>query len=77
MLFSFMGYHAKIIEAYHNGDKLIIRQSPLLKFDDYDKAPIDVFVRYMASEAVGDTKEFPQKKAEETQQIQDSQYYRI
>lgn len=59
MLFSFMGHHAKIIEAYHDGANLIVRQSRLFEFDSYETAPIDLFVRYLASEAVGDTTKFP------------------
>jgi hypothetical protein len=64
MLFYFMGHHAKNIVAYHDGAKLVVRQSPVFEFDSYETAPIDLFVRYMVSEPVGDTKEFPPEKLE-------------
>jgi hypothetical protein len=72
MLFSFMGHHAKIIEAYHDGEKLIVRQSRLFEFDNYETAPIDLFVRYMASKAVGNTRVYSRQNLVETQQTRDT-----
>ncbi|QKX56775.1 uncharacterized protein TRUGW13939_03882 [Talaromyces rugulosus] len=53
MVFSFMGYYARIIQAYHNGDKLIIHKSRAFEFRDAETAPTALFVRYMSSTPVG------------------------
>lgn len=55
MVFSFMGYHARIIQAYHNGDDLIIHKSRVFEFRDIETAPTDLFIRYMSSRPVGRT----------------------
>jgi hypothetical protein len=55
MVFSFMGYYARIIQAYHNGDELIIHKSRVFEFRDHKTAPTDLFVRYMSSTPVGTT----------------------
>jgi hypothetical protein len=50
-----MGYYARIIQAYHNGDELIIHKSRVFEFRDHKTAPTGLFVRYMSSTPVGTT----------------------
>lgn len=66
-----MKYRARIIEAYHDGERLVVRQSRVFKFENTESAPFELFERYMACDPVGYTKKFPGSKTVEKQQIAD------
>lgn len=61
MVFSFMGSpsRGRILQAYHDGYRLIIRKSQLLDFSTYDADIFNLFLRHLASVPVGNTEEFP------------------
>ncbi|PWY76151.1 hypothetical protein BO94DRAFT_589003 [Aspergillus sclerotioniger CBS 115572] len=45
--------HGRIIQSHHDGQKMILQYSSLMSFEDIDKAPTSLFVRYGASSPVG------------------------
>jgi hypothetical protein len=51
-------------------EALILRKSRLFEFRDFETAPTDLFVRYLANEPVGNTKQLLTSKATEGQQLQ-------
>jgi hypothetical protein len=56
MIISFMGpQHGRIIQAHHDGEKLVIRYSPLYSFVYRDKAPFEFFLRCCLNEPIGVT----------------------
>lgn len=51
MLFSFVTpRHGRIILAHNDGQKLVVRMSPLYPFFPQDKDSLPLFTRYLASE---------------------------
>lgn len=59
MVFSFMGgKKGRILKAHFNHQELVIRKTQLYDFSTSEKAklPIELFLQYMASDMVGDTK---------------------
>lgn len=59
MVFSFMGRQARIIQAYHDGQELVIRKSQLFTFQDSTTNPMNLLARYVANRPVGETQQFP------------------
>lgn len=62
MIFSFMGEHnGRILQAHFDGEELVVRKLQLCDFSTKEKAQdnIQLFLRYMASEPVGDTRSLP------------------
>lgn len=61
MVFSFMGSpsRGRILQAYHDGNCLIIRKSQLLDFSTYNEDLFNLFLLHLASVPVGNTEEFP------------------
>jgi hypothetical protein len=45
--------HARIIQASFDGENLVLQYSQLWSFVDDDTAPVELFVRYNISQAVG------------------------
>ncbi|OJJ45041.1 hypothetical protein ASPZODRAFT_70613 [Penicilliopsis zonata CBS 506.65] len=59
MVISIMaGMKARVLQAHYNYQGLVIRKSQMISFPTVDEAlpNIDLFLRFMASECVGDTK---------------------
>jgi hypothetical protein len=52
---SMIGTKGRILQAYYDGDKLYIQYSKLYEFKHYDKDNIDLFLRWMMTEPIGDT----------------------
>ncbi|OJJ29742.1 hypothetical protein ASPWEDRAFT_32980 [Aspergillus wentii DTO 134E9] len=50
-----------VIPAYHDGQNLLLRKSPLFDFSRYEIAPFDLFVRHLASEPVEEIRMFPKQ----------------
>jgi hypothetical protein len=44
---------ARIIQAHHDGEKLVLQYSPLMSFENKETAPTSLFVRYLASMPIG------------------------
>lgn len=67
MVLSFMGRPSRgqILQAYHDGHRLIIRKSQLLDFSTYDTDLFNLFLRHLASVPVGNTEEFPPRSETE------------
>lgn len=45
--------HARIIQAHHDGEKLVLQYSPLMSFENRETAPTSLFVRYLSSLPIG------------------------
>lgn len=59
-MFSFMGPdQARVLQAYFDGQKLILHKTKLYSFTDKSKAPIDLFLCLLMNVPVGDTKVLP------------------
>lgn len=59
MVFSFTGQRkGRILQAYESKEGLVIRKSKLFDFSTWEEAEksINLFVQFMASDPVGDTK---------------------
>ncbi|RLL96014.1 hypothetical protein CFD26_105610 [Aspergillus turcosus] len=64
LLFSIMSdFKARIIQAYFDGDQLVIRKSKLYDFSTREtlSSSTTLFMQWMASQPVGDTSGFPLK----------------
>lgn len=61
MLFSFMGEYGRVIQAYYDGQDLVIRKSRLFSFRNSTITTLDLFVRYVANTPVGDTQRLPKQ----------------
>ncbi|OJJ40128.1 hypothetical protein ASPWEDRAFT_166214 [Aspergillus wentii DTO 134E9] len=59
-MFSFMQNYGRILHAFYNGKRLVIRKTRLYAFED-ENAPFDLFIRHLASEPVGYTRELKRK----------------
>jgi hypothetical protein len=55
MVFSMIGTEGRILLAHYDGDKLHVRYSQLYEFKEFDKDNMDLFLRWMMNEPVGDT----------------------
>lgn len=55
MLFSFMGEYGRVIQAYYDGQDLVIRKSRLFSFRNSPATTLGLFVRHVANTPVGDT----------------------
>lgn len=63
MVFSFMGeMKGRILQAYDNQGELVVRKSKLFDFWSWESAEknFDLFVQFMGSTPVGDTKRVEQ-----------------
>lgn len=56
-----MGRQVRMIQAYYDGQELVIRKSQFLAFRDSATAPMDLLARYVANKPVGQTRRFPQQ----------------
>ncbi|KAF3406501.1 hypothetical protein DPV78_001688 [Talaromyces pinophilus] len=61
MLFSFMGEYGRVIQAYYDGQDLVIRKSRLLSFRNSPATTLGLFVRHVANTPVGDTQRLPKQ----------------
>lgn len=73
MLLSFMNREGRIIQAYHDGQNLILHKSKLHEFSQRTKALFDLFVQYLASTPRGDTRWFLQRPTAAQQSTQRTQ----
>jgi hypothetical protein len=55
IMVSMIGTKGRILQAHYDGDKLYIEYSKLYEFKYYDKDNIDLFLRWMIAEPIGDT----------------------
>ncbi len=55
LMVSMIGTRGRILLAHYDGDQLYIQYSKLSEFKDFDKDNIDLFLRWMMSEPIGDT----------------------
>lgn len=55
MLLSFCGARARIIHAHFDGNIFHFRYSRYYDFTKMDKETIDLFVRWLSNEPIGDT----------------------
>lgn len=61
MLFSFLGEYGRVIQAYHDGQNLVIQKSRLISFRAFTATSMDLFVRHVANTPVGDTQRLPKQ----------------
>lgn len=61
-VFSFGAKHGRILQAFYDGEGLMVRKSKLIDLTDPSTRPFDVFARFAASKPVGDTHAFPYRK---------------
>lgn len=47
--------HGRILQAHHNGERIVVQYSPLMSFEEEESAPVSLFARYEASQPVGPT----------------------
>jgi len=52
---SLIGTQGRIIQAHFDGNKLYVGHSRLYEFKEYDKEPVDLFLRWLMNEPIGDT----------------------
>jgi hypothetical protein len=52
---SLIGTQGRIIQAHFDGNKLYIKHSRLYEFREYDKETVDLFLRWLMNEPIGDT----------------------
>jgi hypothetical protein len=55
LMVSMIGTQGRILQAHYDGDKLYIQYSKLYEFKYFDKDNIDLFLRWMMNEPIGDT----------------------
>ncbi|TAQ89487.1 hypothetical protein B7494_g2163 [Chlorociboria aeruginascens] len=55
IMVSMIGTQGRIIQAHYDGDNLYIQYSELYEFKNFDKDNIDLFLRWMMTEPIGDT----------------------
>jgi len=55
IMVSMIGIQGRILQAHYDGDKLYIQYSKLYEFKYSDKDNIDLFLRWMMNEPIGDT----------------------
>lgn len=65
-----MGLHGRVIQAYHDGEKLILCKSCLFEFRDFETIPTDLFVSVLGQRAGGRYKQLLTLEATEEQQLQ-------
>ncbi|PWY86570.1 hypothetical protein BO94DRAFT_535734 [Aspergillus sclerotioniger CBS 115572] len=60
MVFSITGpQHLRVLEAFFDGQNLIVRQTRLYDLREYDAEVIDLLTRWWLGFAVGETKSIP------------------
>ncbi|GAB1217429.1 hypothetical protein ATERTT37_006668 [Aspergillus terreus] len=60
MLFSIMGpFHLRVLEAYYNGDKVVVRKTKLYDMRGYNPTTLDLLHRWWLGYACGETKKIP------------------
>ena len=52
---SLIGTQGRIIQAQFDGNKLYLGYSRLYEFKEYDKETVDLFLRWLMNEPIGDT----------------------
>ena len=52
---SLIGTQGRVIQAHFDGNKLYVGYSGLYEFKEYDKEPVDLFLRWLMNEPIGDT----------------------
>ncbi|PKY07513.1 hypothetical protein P168DRAFT_97567 [Aspergillus campestris IBT 28561] len=58
MVYSIMGLeHLRVLEAYYNGERLIVRKSRLYDMREYNPGQLDLLTRWWLGYAVGETTE--------------------
>ena len=62
MIISVASTEGRIIQAHWNGEQLVICMSPLYYLKTKEMTAYDLFVRYMASDPVGNTVSIPPSK---------------
>jgi hypothetical protein len=55
IIVSMIGTQGRILQAHYDGNKLYIQYSKLYEFKYFDKDNIDLFLRWMMNEHIGDT----------------------
>lgn len=55
LIVSFIGAKGRILQAHYDGDNLYVRYSPLYDFGDYQMENIDLFLRWILNEPIGNT----------------------
>lgn len=51
--------HGRILQAYFDGEELVIYKSVLYDFTRRKNAPVNLFIQHLANTAVGEIKSFP------------------
>lgn len=51
-----MGEYGRVIQAYYDGQRFVIRKSRLFSFRNSTITTLDLFVRYVANTPIGNTK---------------------
>lgn len=60
LIVSYMGpKHGRILQAHHNGERIVLQCSPLMSFEEEETAPVSLFARYEVSQPVGPTARSP------------------
>lgn len=60
MALSFMDpTRGRILQAYHDGDELVLQKSKLFDFSSVKTAPFELFMRHLSCKPVGNTEQFP------------------
>lgn len=59
MIFSFGKEQGRIVQAFWNGESLIVRKSKLLDLLDPSVSAFEIFARFAASKPVGNTDDLP------------------
>lgn len=60
MLFSIMGpFHLRVLEAYYNGNKVVVRKTKLYDMREYNPTTLDLLHRWWLGYACGETKKIP------------------
>lgn len=60
MVLSFMDpTRGRILQAYHDGDELVLQKSKLFDFSSVKTAPFELFMRHLSCKPVGNTEQFP------------------
>ncbi|KAF4637318.1 hypothetical protein G7Y89_g767 [Cudoniella acicularis] len=55
LMVSLIGTQGRIIQAHFDGNKLYVKHSRLHEFREYDKETVDLFLRWLMNEPIGDT----------------------
>lgn len=69
MAISVASTEGRIIQTHWNGEQLVIYMSPLYYLKAKEMTAYDLFVRYMASDPLGNTKSIPLDKHKREKQI--------